>query len=103
MEILAVTARTSSLYRRATCSLEMRSDFPRVPQLPWSTIRIPYPSLSYLYDTRCGEKLENLKEKRKKKKEILVEYLGLLVFKDSFMISINDASKAMVAGLNELM
>ena len=58
-------------------------------------------SSSSLYYTRCGEDTENIKIERKE--DILVEYLGLLVFKDSFMISGNDASKAMVISLNELL
>ena len=37
-----------------------------------------------------------------RKHEILAECLQLLVFKDSFTLSNNDASKALVASLNEL-
>lgn len=61
----------------------------------------PTSNVSSLHYTRHGENTENLKEERKK--QLLVEYLELLVFKDSFMINSNDASKAMAASLNELM
>lgn len=61
----------------------------------------PLTSTSSLYYTRCGKDTENVKVERRE--YILVEYLGFLVFKDSFMISGNDASKAMVISLNELL
>lgn len=61
----------------------------------------PLTSTFSLYYTRCGEDTENVKVERRE--YILVECLGFLVFKDSFMISGNDASKAMVISLNELL